>query len=574
MERINIQPKMTKIDLNTMFFEITLSMKGKFFRARSASLSKIINVKNTRPDALSKTSFENAIQNLIPKIEKSLEGTNKQIGKVFTDDNGKIMYSIVNIIYENEQESFKNNDVSHPIILAFSEFLKTLSSSTLNINQLSNSLSGLDTDNIISKQEEYQSQQSLINNEKIITFKDVCIEWLQHLLGRTKKSFEDEEYLSPTTLESYNRNLWNIVFPYLEEHPESDNILIFSESNVDEILNTTTCRDTQRILLISLRLIFDYAIEQSYIQINPIANKKLKKKKQIKKSENDYDFIEENQRALWINCMIKEINSSKYKNTDAALAFLFTLLHGTRPEETCGVRWMDLNFDENDFFVQNAYKNNPIYNNETMKRIGWKPGDGPLKSPESYRHIPIDLLIKQLLLEHKKKQKSLYREKGQKWSEKEYVFHNSTATPFTPKVLSRNFLRFIRRNKLSHMVLYGLRHSFATHCRNSGMTPEVLAKLMGHTEYETTQKYYIHISSQQKKDELQKIQKQDLEKYLGDENKDLTHLQNNIKSNKHISNLQEVQKEDMINYLQSNDETLIILKKFIQELKEKEKIVA
>lgn len=574
MERINIQPKMSKIDLNTMFFEISLSMKGEFFRARSASLSKIINTKNVRPDALSKISFENAIQNLIPKIKDSLKGTDKQLGKIFTDDNGKIMFSIENIIYENSQEVLKNNDVSNSILSAFNEFLKNLSSSVLNGNQLQNLSFVSNNNNIISEQEECQQQQNLDSNEKIITFKDVCVEWLQHLLGRTKKSYEDEEYLSPTTLESYNRNIWNIVFPYLEEHPESDNILIFSESNVDEILNITQCRDTQRILLISLRLIFDYAIEQSYIKINPIANKKLKKKKQIKKSENEYDFIEEDQRALWINCMIKEINSSEYKNTDAALAFLFTLLHGTRPEETCGVRWMDLNFDENDFFVQNAYKNNPIYDNETMKRIGWKPGDGPLKTPESYRHIPIDLLIKQLLIEHKKKQKSLYREKGQKWSEKEYVFHNSTATPFTPKVLSRNFLRFIRRNKLPHMVLYGLRHSFATHCRNSGMTPEVLARLMGHTEYETTQKYYIHISSQQKKDELQKIQKQDLEKYLGDENKDLTHLQNNIKSNKHISNLQEVQKEDMINYLQSNDETLIILKKFIQELKEKEKIVA
>ena len=349
---------------------------------------------------------------------------------------------------------------------------------------------------------------------------------------------------------------------------------IFSEKNVDEILNISACKDTQRILLLCLRLIFDFAIQKTYIKINPIAKKKLKKKKQINKSENDYDFIEEEQRPLWINCLLKEINSDEFKNTDAPLAFLFTLLHGTRPEETCGVRWIDLDLDENDFFVQNAYKNNPVFDNVTMERIGWQPGDGPLKTPESYRHIPIDLLLKQLLIEHKKNQKAQYRENRKKWSEKEYIFHNSSGTPFTPKVLSRNFTRFVKRNNLPHIVLYGLRHSFATHCRNSGMTPEVLAKLMGHTEYETTQKYYIHISSQQKKDELQKIQKQDFEKYLGDENKDLTHLQNNIKSNKHISNLQDVQEKDMLNYLKTNDETLIILKKFILDLKEKEKTVA
>ena len=128
MERINIQPKMSKIDLNTMFFEISLSMKGEFFRARSASLSKIINTKNVRPDALSKISFENAIQNLIPKIKDSLKGTDKQLGKIFTDDNGKIMFSIENIIYENSQEVLNNNDISNSILSAFNEFLKNLSS--------------------------------------------------------------------------------------------------------------------------------------------------------------------------------------------------------------------------------------------------------------------------------------------------------------------------------------------------------------------------------------------------------------------------------------------------------------
>ncbi|MCI8383560.1 MAG: hypothetical protein HFJ33_01585 [Clostridia bacterium] len=92
---------------------------------------------------------------------------------------------------------------------------------------------------------------------------------------------------------------------------------------------------------------------------------------------------------------------------------------------------------------------------------------------------------------------------------------------------------------------------------------------MGHTEYETTQKYYIHISSKQKKDELQKIQQKDIQNYLGNENKNLIHLQNNInQTHKNIENLQEVQKEDMTHYLELNDETLNILKCFIMQLQE------
>lgn len=573
MEKINIQPKMSKINLDSMFFEIILSMKGDKFRARSSSLTAISNVKDVRPEALSKDSYENAIQRLIPKIENALIGTNKQLGKIIQNLDGKIIYSIENIIYKNEEKIANTNNSLNLVLSVLNETLKSISSSTINtdnLQNLTNIFNNIDTtssQNVIS---------SNINNEKIITFKDVITEWLQFLYKRTQKPYEDEDYLSPTTLESYSRNIWDYVFPYLEEHPEYDYISVFCEYNVDEILNLAKCKDTQRVLLISLKLIFDYAKAQSYININPIKDKKLKKnkKKQVKTKKEDYDFIDEDKRALWINCMLKEINSDEFEKTDAALAFLFALLHGTRPEETCGVRWMDLNFDINDFYVQNASKNIPIYDPVTMRRIGWQQGDGPLKTPESYRHIPIDLLIRQLLIEHKEHQKSEYRKKGKKWSEKEYVFHNSSGTPFTPKVLSRNFLRFIRRNNLPHIVIYGLRHSFATHCRNMGMPPEVLAPLMGHTEYETTQKYYIHVSYKQKTEELQKIQKQDIKAYLGKENKDFTHLQDNINNNKQISKLQDIQQVDLLHYLQLNDEALIVLEKFITELKEKEKIVA
>ena len=203
-----------------------------------------------------------------------------------------------------------------------------------------------------------------------------------------------------------------------------------------------------------------------------------------------------------------------------------------------------------------------------MKRIGWEPGDDHLKTPESYRHIPLDILIKQLLINHKKHQKEEFKKEGKKWSENQYVFLNSSRTPFTPKTLSKNFTKFVTRNKLPHMVLYGLRHSFATHCRNLGMSPEVLARLMGHTEFETTQKYYIHVSSKQKKDELQKIQQQDIQNYLGEENKNFTHLQNNI-NNKNIKNLQEIQKVDIEQYLKTNNQELELLKLFIMQLQEK-----
>lgn len=566
MEKIITAPKMSKINLESMFFEIILSMKGTSYRARSESITQIPNVKEVRPEATSICSYENAIQKLIPKIENSLDGTGKCLGKVFQNENGKIMYSIENIIYQNNQNQttfMKDNSLN--IVTKFMNFLRDLVSSNsannMNIQQLSNILSN----NV--------SQEIGLNessNNETIKFTDVCVQWLQHLLARTKKNYDDEDYLTPGTLEGYNRILRDHVFPYLEDNTDYDNILVFSENNVDEIINSTTSKDTKRILLITLRMVFEFAKTSGYIKTNPIANKKQKRKKKLKK---DYDFIEEDQRALWINCMLKEIHSKEFEDTDAPLAFLCTLLHGDRPEETCGTKWIDFDFEQNDYHIQNAYKKIPIYDEKTMKRIGWKREDGTLKTPESDRHLSLDALFKQLLLEHRLEQMHKYRKAGKKWTPNEYVFHNYIGEPFTPDILSKNFNRFIKRNKLKKIVIYGLRHSFATHCRNLGVKPEVLARLMGHTEYQTTQKYYIHISPKQRKEALQKVQQQDLQQYIGEENKELVHLQNKLNVySKEVSNLKEVQNEDITYYLQLNDTDLSVLKDLIVKISERQKV--
>lgn len=566
MEKIVTMPKMSKVNLDSMFFEIILSMKGDSFRARSSSIAQINNVNDTRPEATSKISYENAIQKLIPKIENALVGTNKNLGKVYQEKDGRIFYSVENILYANQQlNTVVNNDISN-LINTLTTTLLSLQANGLNVGQIQNVLP-----NNINTPAIAQTNTTSESNSNLIKFQDLCIKWLQALYVRTKKNNEDEDYLSPSTLEGYNRVIRESLFPFLESNPQYDNISTFTEQVVDELLSQINSRDSKRILLVTLRLIFEYAKQEGFVLINPLANKKLKRKKKVNK---DYDFIEEEDRATWINCMIKEIQSMDFDYTDAALAFLCTLLHGNRPEETCGTKWKDFNFKEDDYHIQNAYKKIPIYDEKTMKRIGWKNGDGPLKTPESDRHLSLDPLFKQLLLVHRIKQMYKFKKEGKKWSENEYVFHNASGTPFTPDILSKNFNKFIKRNGLPHIVIYGLRHSFATHCRNLGMKPEVLARLMGHTEYQTTQKYYIHISGKQKKEALQGVQKQDMQSYLGNENKNLTHLQNNIsKYNKNVSNLEEVQKDDLKSYLQLNDDTLKLLKQLILKISQKEKIL-
>ena len=566
MEKLIATPKMSKIDLNKMCFKILLSMKGDRFRARSEILSQIPNITNKRPEATSTKSYSDAVQKLIPKIKDSLKNTDKKLGEIYQDENGNIVFCVHNIVYtEHDTTNYYNSNNISIDISSISNIFNTFLTFINNNNNISqeNTINFYNTNN-----SSISNQPILVNNNEKL-FSEIIVEWLRHLNNRTKADYDTEEYLSPTTLESYNRNLWAYVFPYLEEHPEYNSISTFSSSVIDNIFKGIKCYDTKRVLLVSFKLIFEYAKQNNYINTNPIANKKLKTNNKNKKSKSDYEFIEEDQRALWINHMINDFQNKDINHGDDPLAFLCMLLQGDRPEEACGTKWKDFDFEKNTYHIQNAYKNIPIHDEVTMKRIAWRKGDGPLKTPESNRILSLDLLLKELLLEHRENQKEYFRKIGRKWSDEQYVFLNRYGDPYTPDILSKNFRKFVKRHEdLSHIVIYALRHSFATHCRNNGMTAEVLARIMGHTEYETTQKYYIHISSKQKKEELEKVQRQDLNTYLGKNNSKLVHLQTKV------SNLQELQQDDIINYVQLDNNTITTLTTILTKIIQKQRLIA
>lgn len=67
--------------------------------------------------------------------------------------------------------------------------------------------------------------------------------------------------------------------------------------------------------------------------------------------------------------------------------------------------------------------------------------------------------------------------------------------------------KFRDKYELECVTPYGLRHSFATYCSENGMEEIVLMKLMGHSNFETTQKYYIKVSAKRKRLAMQEAYK-------------------------------------------------------------------
>ena len=462
-------------------YKIKVSPKGNGYQARTTLNLGGVLKNNPRPECYSINSPKDAINKLIEKMQIILSNyTTKKI-KLIEIEEPNIVYYTLEETNEKPAIMFKEPVISEKDI-------KKRNTTTLISNNY------------------------IANDNNIYSVKEVGVIWFNFLLERTRKNPDEDDYLSPKTAESYIYTLKNIILPHFSK---IENIQDVEEENIIELLNKINGKTQRKDTLTIIKLFFSFSKKHKYIKYNIAAEIKLPRKK---KQLNEIGFIEENNREKWISCMLNE-------NSDISLLYLTILLTSARPEEACGYKWIAFDFENDDVYINNAYKDICIYN-EFMEVIKHERRDDILKTPESYRHLHFDPILKKALQAHKVRQQELFKRLHKKWTEHEYVFLNNFNQPFVSDTLSQNMPKFLKRHpELEHLTVYGLRHSFATHCKELGMEPEVLAKLMGHTEYETTQKYYIHVSKNRKVDALMKVQEKERKNFKNLKIEDIVELE-------------------------------------------------
>lgn len=487
MEKILLQKhEMEKTTNQNKKYKISLSLKDKGYQARTTlDLGGVVK-SNPRPSAYSINSPKEAVTKLVEKMQIILSNYATKRIKLVGIEEPNIVYYVLEETNEVPKITFKQ-----PV------FVEKNNNNVKSVHNIP-----------ISK--DFQAIQ-----DKVYSVKEVGFIWFKYILERTKKEPDEDDYLSIKTAESYINILKTIIIPYFEN---VEDIKSIEEDNIVALLDTINGKTQRKDVLTIIKLFFSFAKKHKYIKYNITLEIKLPRKR---KQLDEISFIEENEREKWISCFLKE-------NSDISLLYLAMLLTGARPEEACGYKWSAFDFDNDDIYICNAYKDFSIFN-EYMEVIGHERKDDILKTPESYRHIHLDPILKKVLKEHKERQQELFKRLHKKWTENEYVFLNKYTKPFISDTLSKNMPRFIKRHKedkLGHLTVYGLRHSFATHCKELGMEPEVLAKLMGHTEYETTQKYYIHVSKKRKVDALMKVQEKERNGFKKLKMEDIVELEN------------------------------------------------
>ncbi len=159
--------------------------------------------------------------------------------------------------------------------------------------------------------------------------------------------------------------------------------------------------------------------------------------------------------------------------------FYVEVMTGLRRGEICGLRWQDINFEENKLQVKRSV---------SVKK-GGGVSIGETKTETGVRCIQMPPSVAERL--KSKKQTAIT----------EWVFPHflHPEQPISPASAYRKLKVILKNAELPLIRFHDLRHTFATHATQGGVDPKTLAGILGHTNASFTLDTYTHVTSDMQK---------------------------------------------------------------------------
>jgi integrase len=175
-------------------------------------------------------------------------------------------------------------------------------------------------------------------------------------------------------------------------------------------------------------------------------------------------------------------------------AFMLLLLYGLRRGEVLGLRWRDVDDEDNELRVR-----------QQIQRVHGELRIGPVKSAAGRRDLPLLVPAAEVLELRRAAQAADRLELGRAWQDTGLIFTTRTGRPIEPRNMARSFHRICTTHGLRAINVHHVRHTTATLLKNLGVPARDAQLILGHSRLAVTLEIYTHEDRQAQRDALSRI---------------------------------------------------------------------
>lgn len=306
--------------------------------------------------------------------------------------------------------------------------------------------------------------KSSINNDKFVLSKDITFveRYKMYMYDPSKK-------LSLTTIDRRKSVIKVNIQPFFKDTKLSDVTPSMLQVFINQIFDKYTKSAAQPIVA-TVKAVLNEAYRLREIPNNPcdfVKNPKAKRNNSPHSDVLDRDEVKNLMRLL--------------DGENLEIPILLMLTMGLRRGEVCGLRWSDIDFDNNTISVNQVLIYTGI-NHISFKEPKTEGSVRTLSAPPE-----LMLKLKKLKLKHNEYKLSNILEYD------DIVCLNSNLSPWIPSVIGDSWRRFTKRNNLRHVRLHDLRHTHATMLVLAGTDFKTISDRLGHTDIRITLNRYSHV---------------------------------------------------------------------------------
>ena len=322
-------------------------------------------------------------------------------------------------------------------------------------------------------------QKGIITNPTEMTL----AEWLDFYMLEYKK-----QYVKPTTYNNYTVKVKNHIKPAIGHYKlkalRQDIIQKFVNSLSDKGLAPSTVIDVFKLLSNAL----ETAVDDGLIVRNVANRVKLPKttKPQITvlTQEQQNAFVEQ------------------AKVTYMGVVYIFDLCTGMRLGELLGLKWQDIDFEQNQLHIKRIIRKVKDPDNPEEH---WHLEFGTPKTPTSERIIPLNETAIKVLADVWEQQEKNKEKASTAYEDNDLVFCTQLGRPLDPNNIRRTCYSICAKIGVSNIHPHCLRHTFATRGAENNVDVRVMQKFLGHATIKETADTYTHVLDDLKQNEILKL---------------------------------------------------------------------